>query len=93
MQKLSPLAVGINLNIKAELARRDKSDSLVMTATGLKVDALRRRKRADTAWTVDEIDAVAELLEINSSVLTTVDRAAIMREFFPERLEAGSTPA
>lgn len=81
-RNLSPFALGVNANIKAELARRGKTDSLVRIETGLSPDALRRRKRGATAWTLDEVDSIADMLGISPSILTLV-----------ERDEAGSTPA
>lgn len=60
----------INRNIKAELARADKSKRQVAYFLDLSPDSVQRRFSGKLPWSVQEIELIATLLHVDPSDLT-----------------------
>ncbi len=66
---LSTPSERVAATIRAELARRRKTQSDLATALGMARSALHRRLNGDQSLTVDELHKIAKYLDLSASYL------------------------
>jgi len=68
-------AIVTNANIKAEIGRHDLTNQQIADASGSSVDTIRRRRAGESAWTLDEIEAIGLLVGVLPDELVRGDRS------------------
>lgn len=66
-------------NVRAELARRQMTQSELAERAGMHIEALRRRMRSGrwaASWTANELEQVARALAVPMETLTGGERAS-----------------
>ena len=79
-------------NIRAEAARRGFSQRALGRALGITQGQITRRWKGVSAWQLDELDAVATLLNLSIHDLITPPRGGLGYEKLP-RLDSNQQPA
>lgn len=59
----------VGSNVRAEMARRDLTQQRLASEIGMAQQSLSRRLRGDTPLTVDELQAIADVLGVPAAAL------------------------